>query len=144
MIRAYSGIDLRRIKANGYSDTRDLGFIFDDPDFYKSTLEDDSTGEIAAIVCWKAYWEKNYVAFLLISQDIKPIHARALRKYIHQGTIDFDMRRLQTDSVDCDELNRWHQFLGFDLEGIRKKMILGKDYAMWAMLPADLAECRGL
>lgn len=140
MMRPFSGIDLRRIKSNGFSNTGNLDFVFDDPDFWKSTLEDNATGEVMAIVCWKAYQGDNYLAFLLISDDIKPIHARALKKYIHQGARDFRMERIQTDSVDCEVLNRWHKFLGFDLEGIRKRMLNGKDYAMWAYMP----ECRGL
>jgi hypothetical protein len=133
MIRHFERVDLRRIKTNQFSRFSDFRFIFDDEDTYKHTLVDDN-GNVQAIICFKLYWRKNAVAFFLISDEMNPIYARELKKFIYQAMRDFDGDRIQTDSVDCPELNRWHKFLGFTLEGKREKMIYDQDYNMWALL----------
>lgn len=133
MIRKFEKIDERRINANEFSGIGDMGFVFDDDDFYKQTLVGDDS-KIYAIICFKRYWENNYIGFLLISEDIQPRHCVEIKKFIHNVVIDFNMDRLQTDSVKCDTLTRWHEFLGFSHEGTREKMIMYKDYDMWAML----------
>ena len=150
MIRHFDRLDLRRLKPNGFTSTSNLGWIIDDPSFYKQTLEDDETGAVLCVIIFKPYADKNFVGFFLMGQDIAPIHARQLRRFVENVIIDFEMDRLQTDSIDCDLLNRWHKFLGFAFEGTRKKMMMGKDYNMWAIVPerqaqpVDLSLCGGM
>lgn len=150
MIRPFNKLDARRIKPNGFSGTGDMSFVFDDPTFFKQTLEDEN-GAVVCIMCFKSYWENNYVGFFLIGLDIQPVHARVLKRFMENVILDFNMERLQTDSVDCELLNRWHKFLGFELEGKRRKMIMGKDFNMWAIVPEaveapalDASKCGGL
>lgn len=148
-------MDLRRLRPNGYSSLTALGemnFIFDDPTFYKQTLEDDD-GAVIAVLCFKAYWQQNYICFLLLSESATMRHARQIKRFVHSVMEDFRCNRLQTDSLDCAMINRWHKFLGFELEGTRRKIINDQDFNMWAMLageykakpePVDLAKCAGL
>ncbi len=133
MIRAFEQMDARRIKANEFSDPADMAFVFNDDGFCKHTLVSDES-DVLAIICWRSYWKNNYLAFLLISEDMTAIRARALKKFIFEVIMDFGMQRVQTDSVDCPELNRWHDFLGFTLEGKRPKMLYDKDYNSWGMV----------
>jgi hypothetical protein len=109
-----------------------MWFVFDDPEFYKHTLIVGS--DVYAIICFRRYWKNNFVAFFLISEDMPAIHARELKEFILQAVIDLRADRVQTDSVDDAALNKWHNFLGFTLEGKREKMIYGKDFNMWGFL----------
>lgn len=155
MIRRFDKLDLRRLRPNGYSTLTGLGemaFIFDDPTFYKQTLEDEN-GAVICILCFKAYWQNNYLCFLMLSEDADFRHARQIKRFVYNVMEDFQCNRLQTDSLDCDTINRWHRFLGFELEGTRRKIINGQDFNMWAMLageykensdPVDLKKCAGL
>lgn len=133
MIRAYQALDARRLKANEHSDAEDMAWVFKDDDFHKHTLEDEA-GRVLCIICFKKYWKNNYLAFLLISREMTAIHGREVRRWIFNAMTDLGMVRVQTDSVDCPEINRWHKFLGFTLEGTRQKMLFDKDYKMWAFV----------
>jgi hypothetical protein len=145
MMRPFEQTDLRRIEVNEYSlSDINVDFIFNDADFYKQTLECDKTGRIMAILCFKAYWEQNYICFLLMSKHMGACHARTIKKFVHGVMADFGCNRLQTDSLDCPVINRWHEFLGFQLEGTRRKIIDDKDFNMWAILRGKYADCRGL
>lgn len=135
MIRDFESIDVRRLKPNAFSSHENMKFVFEDPTFIKQTLEDDKTGEVLCIICFKSYWQNNYVGCFLMAEEMPAIYARQLKIFMENVILDFNMERLQTDSVDCAVLNRWHEFLGFTLEGTRKKMIMGKDFNMWAILP---------
>lgn len=133
MIRPYLPLDTRRLKANTFSDVKDMGWVLEDDSFQKHTLE-DSDGRVLCIICFKKYWQDNYHAFLLISEEMTAIHGRMLKRWIFDVMMDFGMKRVQTDSVDCPVINRWHKFLGFTLEGTRMKMLYDTDYKCWAFV----------
>ena len=63
-----------------------------------------------------------------------PIYARELKTFVHEAVIDLRAERVQTESVDTPALNKWHEFLGFALEGKREKMIFDNDYNQWGYL----------
>ena len=96
MIRVFHRIDARRIKGNDFSDASGLGHIFDDPNFYKSTLvsSDDS---VHAIICFTRYWEKCFAAFFLVSEDLTGREAVELKRFVYQAVVDFEADRVQTD-----------------------------------------------
>lgn len=133
MIRPFERIDVRRIKANEFSKPSDMAFVFNDAEFYKHTLV-GADSSVYAIICWRRYWSNNFIAFFLISEEMPSIYARELKRFVFDAIMDFRAERVQTDSVDCPELNRWHDFLGFRLEGKREKMIFDKDFNMWGLL----------
>lgn len=133
MIRQFEMMDVRRLKPNEFSKPKDVMFVFDDDSFYKNTMEDDN-GRVLCIIGFKRYWQNNFVGFFLLSEEIEPIHARELKRFIDNAMIDMEADRLQTDSVSCLTLDKWHRFLKFELEGVRKKMLYGKDYKLWARM----------
>lgn len=132
MIRHFDRTDLRRIKKNEFSNPADIDFVFDDPTFFKNTLVMDNQ-EIGAIMLFKSYWQNCFLVFLLISEDMTPIYARELKQFLDDARIDFNADRVQTESVSTPVLRKWHEFLGFRLEGCREKMIYNKDYDQWGM-----------
>lgn len=133
MIRPFERVDARRIKPNQFSDCKDMWFVFDDPEFYKFSLVGNEA-DVFAIICFRKYWGNNYLAFFLIDENMPMIHARELKRFIYEAASDLGAERVQTDSVDCELLTKWHEFLGFKHEGKREKMIYNQDYSMWAIL----------
>ena len=134
MIREFQLTDPRRIKGNTFSSTRGLmKDFFLNPVFYKQTLV-SAGGDVYAIIVFGAYNIRNYIAMFFISEDMPLMAARELRKFLHGAIMDFNADRIQTDSPDCEMLNKWHKFLGFTLEGRREKMANNMDYNLWGML----------
>jgi len=133
MIRKFEAVDARRIRANSFSDVKDVTVAFKSDNFCKHTLVGEK-GEVYAIIVFGEYSKKNYLAFFLIAEDMPTIHARELKSFIYNAIFDLGANRVNTDSLDCPVLNRWHKFLGFTLEGKREKMIDDKDYNLWGLL----------
>lgn len=133
MIRHFERPDIRRIKTNSFSDMGELSYVIDDPDFIKQTLVGEDSA-VYAIICFKKYWNNNYMAFFLIAEDMPVVHARELKQLLYNGINDLGADRVQTDSEACPVIDRWHKFLGFTCEGTREKMIFDKDYRLWALL----------
>ena len=132
MIRPFEPSDVRRLKPNDFCKDRDMSDVFNDPEFYKFSLVDDS--DVLCIMAFKKYWGDCWMTCSLMSEDIKPVHAKQLKKFLHTVINDFGMQRMQTYDLDCAFLNRWHLWLGFTLEGVCKKMIFNKDYCTWAVV----------
>lgn len=133
MIRNFCKMDVRRLKANKFSSAEGYAHIFDNPEFYKMTLVSND-GAVHAIICFTRYWGNCFAAFFLVSEDLNLREAIELKKFIYQAVIDFEADRVQTDSVACERLTKWHEFLGFKSEGIRVKVINNLDYEMWAIV----------
>lgn len=88
---------------------------------------------VQAILCVKNYWGRNWMGFFLISKQFNPAALRTLKQAIDEGMRAHKALRLQTESVSTPELRAWHKLLGFEFEGMRKKMMFDRDYDMWAM-----------
>jgi len=87
-----------------------------------------------AIIGFLNYNENNYKGFFVISEDFKPTHLKELKKGVEGLFKELNLKRLETESLDCEELNRWHEFLGFKLEGTKRKCLNGNDYNVWGLL----------
>lgn len=133
MIREFESMDVRRLKLNQFSGLMDMSFVYEDDTFYKKTLVGEAS-KVHSIICFKRYWGNNFLAFFLISDEMPSIHARELKRFIYNAIIEMGADRVQTDSIACEELDRWHKFLGFTWEGYREKMIFDKNYNMWGLL----------
>lgn len=133
MIRPFEKLDARRIKLNDFCKDRDMNNVFEDPEFYKFTLVDDKS-DVLCIMAFKRYWGDCWMTCSLMSENIKPSHARELKRFLHTVINDFGMQRMQTHDLDCSFLNRWHEWLGFKLEGVMKKMVFNRDYCAWAVV----------
>lgn len=126
-------MDVRRLKANQFSDMKEATSAFDDPDFLKHTLIDNED-KVQAIICFKPYWNRNYVAFFLIAEGIQISEVRELKRFIYDAIMDLGADRVQTLSPHCDKIKKWHLFLGFRHEGTHEKMAFDKDYDTWAVV----------
>lgn len=96
------------------------------------TLTDD--GRPYVLICFFEYTDNCYNGFFVCDKDMKPRHAIKLKKFIDATAKWLKAKRLETTSLDCDILNRWHKFLGFEKEGTKRKYYGGKDYNIWGRL----------
>lgn len=107
--------------------------MFDDDDFYKHTLVDKDE-QVQAIICFRPYWRRNYIAFFLVSDEIQLSSVKELKRFVYDAIMDLQADRVQTQSVDCEKLNAWHEFLGFTHEGKHEKFVEDRDYNTWAVV----------
>lgn len=132
MIKPFTMLDLGYFLPNEFSSPDHVLDQLADPAFEVETLWHD--GMVAAILCFRNYWGRNWLGFFLISSDFKPKLAVVLRNHIRATMIKKDALRLQTESVACRALDEWHEFLGFKWEGCREKMLFDQDYNQWALM----------
>lgn len=124
--------DLGRFLPNEFSNPDHVLEMLTHPQsIAKSMIGDD--GMVKAIYCCKNYWGRNWMGFFLISKDFAAPMLRTLKLCIDDGMTAHNARRLQTESASTPELRAWHRILGFELEGVRKKMIFDRDYDLWAL-----------
>jgi len=126
MIRKYKQGDLDNFNGNEFCNIELCLELIPHLDCY--SLID---GEVKAVGAFQNYWGNNWNVFILMSKDFKQI--RELKRFFDDFILINNVKRLQTESINCDILNRWHKFLGFELEGLKKQMIYNKDYNCWGL-----------
>jgi len=119
MIREFEKGDEERLKPNEHSDMSAISDVFEDDSFIKHTLEDE--GDVKCILCWKQYLPRHYAIFFLMPDGVAFKHARALKKFLDNATLNMNPKSCLTYSFDCDMLNRWHKFFGFKMQ--RKSLL---------------------
>lgn len=133
MIKPFTLTDLGSFLPNEFSNP---DFVLDqllDPANHVETLFGDD-GMVQAIMCCRNYWGRNWMGFFLIAKKLHPRTPVVLREHIKQTMIDRRALRLQTDSQSNPCLRKWHEWIGFVLEGTRKNMLFDRDYDMWALM----------
>lgn len=131
MIRDYIQGDIDKIKANQYALIDNIKAFIDSPNMHKVVLED---GEIKAIVCFFEYHPTCWEGFFVICDDMGLNDIKHLKVLLNQLIMKFKPSRLQTTSEDCPIINKWMKFMGFELEGTRKKYMYDKDFKMWSII----------
>lgn len=91
-------------------------------------------GEVKVILCFYKYHADNYSIFIMASQNMNSRDAIKMKRLLEDAKRLLPIERLETTSEDCDKLNRWHYFLGFHVEGVKRRFLHGKDYKMWAIV----------
>lgn len=114
MIRPFEAGDEYRLIPNEHSHIDDILHVFSDDLYEKYALEDD--GRIVSIMLWIESEPRRFAAFFLMSEDVRPKHTKAMKRFINRCAKQFMAKSCLTYSVNCDMINRWHRFLGFDLE----------------------------
>ena len=132
IIKPFHMNDLGFFDGNEFSEPHIVIDQLNDPAFEVQSLWDG--GRVMAILCFRNYWGRNWMGFFLISKFFTPRHGYALKQHIKRVMEERDALRLQTDSIACKTLDRWHRWLGFKWEGCRKKMLFDRDYNAWAIL----------
>lgn len=67
-------------------------------------------------------------------KDVKLSYCKVIRKWIEEQAQELALNRLETISLDDGLHDRWMRFIGFEKEGVKRRYIKGKDYAMWGRL----------
>jgi hypothetical protein len=136
MIRDYELGDLDKIELNEYSEfeyiTGKEAFENILKAWHSFTVYNEKG--IEAILCYVEYHPGCYKAFICAGKHISMQISRQIKRFIHRMAKEMNATRLETESQDCEMLNRWHRFLGFELEGTKRKFMRGRDYNVWGMV----------
>lgn len=135
MIKPFKITDLGHFLPNKFSNPDVALDQLTDPDFVVQTLWNGDA--VAAILYFRNYWGACWLGAFLIADRFPPRYAMMLRDHIERTMIEKNASRLQTESIACEELTAWHEFLGFSHEGTRKKMLFDRDYDMWAITKGE-------
>lgn len=102
---------------------------------YSYTLFDTKINEPVAILC---FWEigKNSCYGMIIASDKfgnNPKYAIKM-KYLIGCVIDqYGINEVKTISEDAPDLNKWHEFLGFEKTEKLPDYYKGRDFILWRM-----------
>lgn len=61
-------------------------------------------------------------------------YCRYTKNWLMGVQADYGLRRMETISLDDALHNRWMKYLGFEKEGVKRKLFFDKDYAMWGRI----------
>lgn len=136
MMKEFNIRDLGAFIPNEYSNPDEIFPLFQDARYTVRTLWGDD-GMVQAIICFRNYWGRCWSCFVLISDKFAPANAARIRGLIQQYMKEQKAMRLETVSRADETLHKWHQFLGFTHEGIKRKYMFGKDYDCWAIVEED-------
>lgn len=130
MIRDYEAGDEKRVKFNRFSDPSTAPDVFEDRSYTKTTVENG--GEVRAIIVWKEVEPRDYASFIILSDKATKRDCLELKKLVNDAIVRLKPKLVLTYSIDCDELNRWHDFIGFKKEG--DGVLIGdKNLTRWVM-----------
>lgn len=132
MIKPFKVTDLGSFLPNEFSNPDVALDQLTDSNYEVETLWHN--GMVAAILYFRNYWGPCWLGAFLIAEDFPPKLVIALRDHIRATMIKKNAMRLQTESISCPELTKWHKTLGFNYEGTREKMLFNRDYDMWAII----------
>ena len=94
-------------------------------------------GVVKAIPFWFEYSPSKYSCFILMAEDFEPRDAVVVKAFVKETFLSYNMSRLETLSVDCELLNRWHKFIGFEHEGTKRNYVGDTDYNMWSIVDGN-------
>lgn len=132
MMRLYEPGDEFRLDANEHSTLELIEDIWGDDSYIKYSQEVE--GHVMAIMVFKEYCERCYIGFFLIAKGYTARMAKELRSFVHDTFKRYKAIRVHTESLACEVIDRWHKFLGFEFEGLRRKLYNQKDYKSWAIV----------
>lgn len=131
MIRPFKFNDLEHFTPNEHSRLEDFR-VLTDPNFrVHSQLNAE---KVLAIIVFRNYWGCCWSGFVLVSAEYTLHSMREMRRFLHEAVTDLDADRFQTESVVSACQRKWHEWMGFKLEGTKEKMIFDRDYDMWALM----------
>jgi hypothetical protein len=109
---------------------------------FKSSIENsnhkvfEKDGKVVGIGCYIEYLPRHFYIFLVSTKYTKEyplVVARESRKMIDEGIKTKDPLRIGTESLDNDFLNRWHMWLGFILEGVKRNYFGKRNFNIWRL-----------
>ena len=131
-VRDYIEGDLVDIAINPFSEFKGYEPLIHLESTVKKTLEED--GKIICIFCAIEYSADKWKGFMICSESIASRHIMNVKDVIQNFLKVYNVDRLETESVDCEKLNKWHVMLGFELEGKKRRYISDKDFNVWGIV----------
>lgn len=132
-IKPFIMTDLGAFIPNEYSNPDEIFPLFMDARYEVHTMWGDD-GLVQAIICFRNYWGNCWSCFVLIAKGFIPSNNQRLRDLIRCYMIQHNALRLETISRADEILRKWHQFLGFTHEGVKRKMMFNQDYDVWSIV----------
>lgn len=133
IVKPFKMTDLGAFIPNEYSSPDEIFPLFLDARYQVQTLWGEN-GLVQAIICFRNYWGRCWSCFVLVAWDFKLFNSCLLRELMARYMDEQGAMRLQTESRADTVLRKWHKFLGFTLEGTRRKMMFNHDYDCWAIV----------
>lgn len=133
MIRQFEEKDLEFIDVNEFSDIGIYRNLILSDFMQKATLVDGE--KVLCVICYMQYADYRYKAFFIMSKDFTAKYARELKKFVYFTAKELKAKRVETESLDCELINRWHRFLGMTLEGKKTRFLDDEtDFNLWSIL----------
>ncbi len=91
-------------------------------------------GALKVVAGYKEDWDNVYSGFIICSKNITAFEGSHIRDTLYLLFDCLNMDRFHTISMDNEKLNRWHNFIGFNCDGILRKYKNGNDYRVWSIV----------
>ena len=122
--------DLNKIDLNDFScDALKYLDVFLSDTFTKFSLERD--GKVWCIIAFRENEPNKFLALMMFDKKIPSIYARKIKSFMQEKIKEAKPDLVETWSVDCNFINRWHEFLGLQ----KKEHIVydGKELNRWCI-----------
>lgn len=87
--------------------------------------------KIVAIFLYNQSFSSVYDVAMIVSQEARKRDIMHLPKFLETFRDVKGAVRLQTEHFATEDSRRWHRFCGFELEGTKRKVFLGRDIDIW-------------
>lgn len=134
-VREYRDGDFEHISSNGneFIDEYSEGLIGSGLE-YNNTYVFTDDDKPFAIFLYKQYDRDRYYVCIFCIENLNRKHVAMLKDYWGRFIETYKPIRLETTSIACEKLDRWHEFFGLKKEGTKRNYLGGKDYDMWGMV----------
>lgn len=104
-------------------------------DVHSFTIWDTVKDHPVAILSFHSYLDGMFCGQIVADElfETNPKYAIKMKYLISCVFKDFGAKYVQTVSEDADQLNKWHEFLGFKQEKTLPNYLRGKDFIVWSM-----------
>ena len=104
-------------------------------DVHSFTIWDTVKDHPVAILSFHSYLDGMFCGQIVADElfETNPKYAIKMKYLIGCVFKDFGAKYVQTVSEDADQLNKWHEFLGFKQEKPVPNYLRGKDFIVWSM-----------
>lgn len=133
MIRDFENGDQFKFTLNKFSGLFELEDVFEESGYEKVTVLNKG-GDIIGILCWYLFAPDCYATFLLMSdKGVGIAEVREIKEFFRQKAEEVKAKLIVTYSLDCDTINKWHEFIGFKKENNEGILIKGRKFNKWVI-----------
>lgn len=102
---------------------------------YSFTLWDTVKEHPVAVLSFHSYGEGLFLGQIVADElfEQNPKYAIKMKYLIGRVIEDYKVRYVQTVSEDAEQLNKWHEFLGFKKEKVLPNYRRGRTFIVWSM-----------